>query len=57
LNRESLIQEGIKYNIDLEYPMEQDKLLIRDYKCIHRNKMGQLLKVAEVVIQGQGNTI
>lgn len=57
LNRESLIQEAIKYSIDIDYIMEQDKILIRHYKFIHRNKKVYRLKAPEVVTQGQENTI
>lgn len=57
LNRKSQIQETIEYNIDIEYPMEQDKVLIKNYKQIHKNKKDQTFEAAEVVTQGQGNTV
>ena len=37
--------------------MEQDKVLIKHYKFIHRNKKVYRLKAPEVVTQGQENTI
>ena len=46
--------ESIQRNKGIDYPMDQDKGLVRDYACIHGNKKDQMLEAAEVVTKRQG---
>lgn len=50
-------QKAIKYNIDIYYPLDQDKVLVRDYECIHSIKKDQTLEATEVVTQRYGNCL